>query len=102
MKDKLQKGKPYIALSREVSGGCYANTVWTEFAGKTVTFRSGPEGDSHAWDGMIKKGCSEGWDCFKTMNQQRSFLFFQRFQTNTVVFTFLLFLGHFSSIKVGP
>lgn len=41
-----------------------------------MTFRSGPEGDNHVWDVMIEKGCSEGRDCFKTMNQQWSFFFF--------------------------
>lgn len=40
-----------------------------------MTFRSGPEGDNHVWDVMIEKGCSEGRDCFKTMNQQHSFFF---------------------------
>lgn len=43
-----------------------------------MTFGSGPEGDNHVWDVMIEKGCSEGWDCFKTMNQQwRFFSFFK-------------------------
>lgn len=38
-----------------------------------MTFGSGPEGDNHVRDVMIEKACSEGWDCFKTMNQHWSF-----------------------------